>query len=67
MRKKRKKTTEKISKEILNDWKIKRKHCDITKIESQFNLSRKTISNALNLGMATKKVVERISSYYAKI
>lgn len=49
-----------------NKWRIKYQHGDVAKIAEQSNISRQTISRALNGGSCDQSTIDAIENYYSK-
>lgn len=54
----------KVDKETFSYWQMKRAHGDIAYFHNEFNLPRKEISDALNLGFCTESLKKSISKHY---
>lgn len=55
----------KVSKKLINGWKIKFKHGDMENIAVAYGKHRNTIANAFKRGEATQETIDIIELYYS--
>lgn len=60
-------TKKEIPEKTLNEWKLKMYYTSYTQIKKDTGISRVTIAEVFTTGKATQRIIEIITTYFAKI